>query len=81
MSMRFKAPIWKVERLLEQYYRLSSLVDHLAPTSKLSCVFGLMSGFRHLGSSHHGVQPPSTYFVPRKFATFLAKLLLEPEIS
>lgn len=28
-----------------QYYKLSSLVEHLAPTLKLSRVFGLISGF------------------------------------
>ena len=51
MSMRYKTPIWKVKRSLEQYYSLTSLVEHLSPTSKLSIVFGLMSGFRQLGSS------------------------------
>lgn len=65
MSKRHKALIWKVKRLLEQCYSLTSLVEHLSPTPKLSLVFGLISGFRHLGSSHHGTRPPSNHFVRR----------------
>lgn len=42
--MRFEFPIWKVKPMLEQYHRLSSLVEHLSPTLKLSRVFGLISG-------------------------------------